>query len=136
MNKLFLIGFLPALMLASCNKKVERTTRVGFYFEDKMAKGDISYDLYIDNNYEGKINVYNEEPADTSLLLFRILDDNKHFIDIKNGTVLLHASYLQITKNKTSSGTNKIKSQMVTGINGSRYREEKQKGYSVYTPFK
>lgn len=136
MKKLLLILSIPVLLLASCNKKNATYTKVAFYFEDKNATGDISYDLYIDDKYEGKIPVYSAEPTDTSMFLFRTLNDDRHEIDVKKESTYLSATYLQITKNKTSSGTNKAKALKVTGMNGSKYRQDSDNPYSVYAPFK
>lgn len=134
MKERLLILSIPILIFASCNKKEIYSTRVGFYFEDKQAKSDMAYDLYIDNQYAGKINVYNEEPEDTALLLFRTLDNKRHEIDVRQDGNYLSATYLQITKKKTCSGTNKNKALKVSGVNGAKYHEDT--GYSVYGVFK
>ena len=131
-----LILSLPVLLIASCNKKETTLTKVGFYFEDKNATGDMYYDLYIDDQYQGKIAVYKEEPTDTSMLLFVTLDGNRHDIDVKSGNVLLTANYLEITKKKTCSGTNKQKALQVNGGNGAKYRQDSDKNYAVYAAFK
>lgn len=135
MKNVLLLLSISLFLFASCNKKENTVTKVGFYFENKNVADDISYDLYIDDQYEGKIGVYREEPSDTSLLLFRMLDDKKHDIDVKLNGVYLSTTYLQISKRKTCSGTNTRKSQRVHGMNGAKYREGTQKGFSVYAPF-
>lgn len=136
MKKLLLILTLPIFLFASCNKKESTLTKVGFYFEDKNATGDMSYDLYIDDKFEGKINVCSDEPTDPSLFLFVTLDSKRHDIDVKDGSTLLTASYLEITKKKTCSGTNKNKTLQVNGNNGFRYRKDSNKDYAVFAAFK
>lgn len=132
MKKILFLFCLPAAVFLSCNKKNATYTRVGFYVEDKTASGDVAYDLYIDEHYEGKVHVLSATPADTALLLFKVLDDSRHEIAVRNRNLYLNASYLEITKSKTSSGTSKISGQKVSGINGFRYVKETSKNYGVF----
>lgn len=136
MNKLKLLGLLSLLAFFSCNKMNDHYTRVGFYFEANHAKADQSYDLYIDDRYEGKIRVLNAEPSDSAMLFFKVLDSKRHYIDIKCNGVLLSANYLEIKPNQVKSGTNLNKSQQVSGVNGFRCRKDDNKSYMIYAAFK
>ncbi|MCC7030609.1 MAG: hypothetical protein IT257_09905 [Chitinophagaceae bacterium] len=132
MKKLLFLFCLPAVLFLSCNKKNRTYTRVGFYVEDKTASGDVAYDLYIDERYEGKVQVLSAPPADTAFLLFKVLDDSRHEITVRNGNLYLNASYLEITKHKTSSGSSKCNGQKVSGINGWKYVKDADKSYGVF----
>ena len=136
MNKLFWIGMLLLTVCLSCNKIENTYKRVGFYCEAKQTASDLSYDLYIDDQYQGKINVLAGEPEDTSLLLFTMLDSKQHIIDVKSNGKLLNATYLQVTKNKVSSGTNRAKTLHVSGVNGWKCHSVPNKSYMIYAAFK
>jgi|GEM_PF-5926990 len=138
MKNIILLSAVALLItLASCQKTIDHTkTKVGFYLNDKgiSFNEQTPYQLYIDDEYKGKIYALDYEPTDTdSKVLFYTLDSKKHEIDLKNEKgEYISTGYLQIETNKTACGAGYNKKKPVEGINGSTYNKKTENAYALY----
>ena len=97
------IGF-----FSSCEKKDPTQTSVGFYVlnaDGKHLDDEMEYNLYIDKQHKGTLEVSQFETTDKNLLNYQTLDANKHSIEVKQGNNLVSSTYLKITSRQAASGT-------------------------------
>ncbi|MDI1234480.1 MAG: hypothetical protein PSX81_09375 [bacterium] len=125
-KSLFLLIVAGILVLTSCNKKDDGTrTKIGFYFSDTTSKSTEpqSLNLFIDNAFKGKINRLNYEAhCGDSMLLYVTIDSKRHEVDVKNDAgEFINSEYVQIGKNKSSSGSGKNSDKVIEGVHGSSF---------------
>lgn len=138
MKQLIIIcSTLVAITLFSCKKAVDKTTtKVGFYLADSSMQNNETtlYQLFIDDEYKGKIYALNYEPTETDAkVLFYTIDSKKHDIDLKNNKgEYLSTGYLQIDKNSLSAGTGGDRKKVVEGLNGSSVNQKTENKYALY----
>jgi hypothetical protein len=73
-------------LFSSCEKKDPTQTRVGFYVlnaDGKHLDDEMEYNLYIDKQHKGTLEVSQFETTDKNLLNYQTLDANKHSIEVK-----------------------------------------------------
>jgi len=131
--KTILLSLLVAIgLLTSCQKQDLTQTRVGFYVLNPtytpIDEGD-DYDLYIDQQLSGKLQVSAIETNDSTLMNFHTLDAKRHEIQVKQGNTLVSATYLQIGKCQTKSGTSL---QIGNYKNGFTYKNLTNMSYATY----
>jgi hypothetical protein len=107
--RITLLSLLVAIgLLSACNKQDLTITKVGFYVLNPtytQGQEEFDYNLYIDQQYRGKLKVSNTETDDSTLMNFQTLDATKHIIKVQKGNTLVSSTYLQIGKCQTKSGT-------------------------------
>lgn len=126
---LLLIGF---AFLASCKKQDLTQTQVGFYVFDTNylgANDDGGYELYIDQQFKGNLQVSATESSDANLMNMQTLDAKRHVIEVRKNNALLSSTYLQITGCGGKSGTHAL---LQGAVNGAKYRKEQGMGFATY----
>ncbi|MBL7766943.1 MAG: hypothetical protein JNJ58_12655 [Chitinophagaceae bacterium] len=130
LSLLLLIG-----LFSACKKQDLTQTRVGFYvLQPSYTSADEggAYDLYIDDQYQGKLTVSAIETDDSTIMNFQILDAKKHIIEVKQGNTAVSSTYLQISQCKGASGT----ADMIQGYkNGASYKKMSGMAFATYAIF-
>jgi len=131
--RIFSLSLLLMLgLFSACTKKDLTQTRVGFYILKTSPPGphdQEAYELYIDGQYKGMLQVSAVEPSDTSLMRMETLDAERHIIQVKNVNQLLSSTYVQIGERKTACGT---WSMIQAGPNGSYFNKPNNRSYATY----
>jgi hypothetical protein len=131
-----LLSLLVAIgLLSACNKKDLTMTKVGFYVLNPtytQGQDEYEYNLYIDQQYRGKLKVSTTETDDSTLMNFQTLDATKHIIKVQKGNTLVSSTYLQIGKCKGASGTGL---QIDNYKNGFIYKNMTNMSYDTYGIF-
>ncbi len=134
--KTIILSLLLAIgLFTSCQKQDLTQTRVGFYVLNPTyisPSEGADYDLYIDQQLSGKLQVSTTETDDSSLMNFHTLDAKKHVIQVKQGNTLVSSTYLQIGKCKGASGTGL---QIGNYKNGFIYKNMTNMSYATYGIF-
>ncbi len=108
MRTTLLILFIAAGLFSSCQKPKNTQTRVGFYVlkpNYKQTNDGSEYDLYIDQQYRGKLQVSLTETTDGALFNFQTLDTKRHLIEVQKNNTKVSSTYLQISDWLAATGT-------------------------------
>lgn len=122
-------------LFSACQKQDLTQTRVGFYVlnPDYVTPNDgYEYNLYIDHQYSGKLQVSTTETDDSTLMNFHVLDAKRHIIEVQKGTTPVSSTYVQIGKCKTKSGTGL---QIENYKNGFTFKNLTNMNYATYGIF-
>ncbi len=112
MKKIAMLSCILILLgTVSCKKSRENhSNRIGFYCLSKtLQNSEEKLKLFIDDVYQGDVNVSDTElTSQSDLLFFMTLDGKKHQVDLKNSKgEYLSANYLQAQENKTEAGSSR-----------------------------
>lgn len=133
MRTTLLILFIATGLISSCHKPKNIQTRVGFYIlkpNYQQTNDGSEYDLYIDQQYRGKLQVSLAETTDSTLLNFQTLDTKKHIIEVQINNTKVSSTYLQISDCKTASGSAQ---QIADGYpNGAILKNLYKESYATY----
>lgn len=134
--RITLLSLLVAIgLLSACNKKDLTITKVGFYVLNPtytQGQDEYEYNLYIDQQYRGKLKVSKIDTDDSTLMNFQTLDATKHIIEVQKGTTPVSSTYLQIGKCKVASGT---ALQINNYKNGATFKKMNNMSYATYGIF-
>lgn len=134
--RITLLSLLVAIgYLSACNKQDLTITKVGFYVLNPnytQGQDEYDYNLYIDQQYQGKLKVSTTETDDSTLMNFQTLDATKHIIEVQKGTTLVSSTYIQIGKCQTKSGTGL---QIENYKNGFTFKNLTNMSYATYGIF-
>jgi hypothetical protein len=122
-------------LFSSCQKQDLTQTRVGFYVlnPDYVAPNDgYVYNLYIDNQFSGTLQVSTTKTDDSTMMNFHTLDAQRHDIQVKKGNTLVSSTYVQIGKCQTKSGTGL---QIENYKNGFTFKNLTNMSYATYGIF-
>lgn len=127
--------FVAICFLSACNKQDLTITKVGFYVLNPtytQGQDEYDYNLYIDQQYRGKLKVSTTETDDSTLMNFQTLDATKHIIEVQKGTTPVSSTYIQIGKCQTKSGTGL---QIENYKNGFTFKNLTNMSYATYGIF-
>lgn len=134
--RITLLSLLVAIgLLSACNKQDLTITKVGFYVLNPtytQGQDEYDYNLYIDQQYRGKLKVSTTETDDSTLMNFQTLDATKHIIEVQKGTTPVSSTYIQIGKCQTKSGTGL---QIENYKNGFTFKNLTNMSYATYGIF-
>lgn len=134
MKKILFISFSAILALTACHKEDTTLTKVGFYVIDpnytQTQTDGYIYSLYIDNQFEGGLQISNTATMDSTIMKFKILDSKKHIIEVKMQNSLVSSTYLQIEEEKVGTGSSGMV--QLNKPNGAKYQKPNNYGYSSY----
>ena len=134
--RITLLSLLVAVgLLSACNKQDLTITKVGFYVLNPtytQGQDEYDYNLYIDQQYRGKLKVSTTETDDSTFMNFQTLDATNHIIEVQKGTTPVSSTYIQIGKCQTKSGTGL---QIENYKNGFTFKNLTNMSYATYGIF-
>jgi hypothetical protein len=100
-----ILSMIEGLFYESKNLDYTPFSHIGYIPATTQGQEEYDYNLYIDQQYRGKLKVSTTETDDSTLMNFQTLDATKHIIKVQKGNTLVSSTYLQIGKCQTKSGT-------------------------------
>ncbi len=133
MRTTLLILFIATGLISSCHKPKNIQTRVGFYVlkpNYQQTNDGSEYDLYIDQQYRGKLQVSLAETTDSTLFNFQTLDTKRHVIEVQINNTKVSSTYLQVSECFAATGSAQ---QIADGYpNGAILKNKFEESYATF----